>query len=50
MAVLGAGTIPAMVLAGAGGQLLSLAARRRLFQVAACCVGISRSFTEIVKF
>lgn len=38
MAVFGAGTIPAMVLAGAGGQLLSLAARRRLFQVAAFCV------------
>jgi sulfite exporter TauE/SafE len=38
LAAFGVGTVPAMVLAGAGGQLLSLAARRRMFQVAACCV------------
>ena len=38
MAVFGTGTMPAMVLVGAGGQLLSLAVRRRLFQVAAICV------------
>jgi sulfite exporter TauE/SafE len=38
MAVFGAGTIPAMVLAGAGGQMLGLAARRRILQIAACCV------------
>jgi uncharacterized protein len=38
MALFGLGTVPLMVLAGASGSLLSLAARRRLLQVAAWCV------------
>ena len=45
MAAFGSGTVPAMVLAGAGGRLLSLAARRRLLQVAACCVIITGMLT-----
>lgn len=38
MALFGLGTVPLMMLAGAGGSLLSLAARHRLLQVAAWCV------------
>jgi len=45
MAAFGLGTVPAMVLAGAGGRLLSLAARRRLLQVAACCVIVTGMLT-----
>jgi uncharacterized protein len=45
MALFGLGTMPAMVLVGAGGQLLSLAVRRRLFQVAAFCVILSGVLT-----
>jgi sulfite exporter TauE/SafE len=45
MAAFGAGTLPAMVLAGASGRLLSLAARRRVFQIAACCVILTGGLT-----
>jgi sulfite exporter TauE/SafE len=45
MAVFGAGTVPAMVLAGLGGKLLSLAVRRRVLQVAACCVIVTGILT-----
>lgn len=38
MIAFGLGTVPIMVLTGAGASALSFAARRRLFQVAACCV------------
>jgi sulfite exporter TauE/SafE len=38
MAMFGLGTAPAMLLTGAGGSLLGLAGRRRLFAVAAWCV------------
>jgi sulfite exporter TauE/SafE len=38
MALFGLGTLPIMVLTGCGGSLLSLAGRRRLLHVAACCV------------
>jgi sulfite exporter TauE/SafE len=38
MAAFGLGTVPVMVLTGAGGSALSHVARRRLFRVAAVCV------------
>lgn len=38
MAVFGTGTAPIMILTGCGGSLLSLAARKQLFRVAAWCV------------
>jgi sulfite exporter TauE/SafE len=38
MALFGLGTLPIMVLTGCGGGLLSLAGRRRLLHLAACCV------------
>jgi sulfite exporter TauE/SafE len=38
MLLFGAGTLPAMVLTGMAGSLISLPWRRRLFQVAACCM------------
>jgi sulfite exporter TauE/SafE len=38
MALFGLGTVPALVLTGLGGGLLSLAWRRRLFQIAAWCM------------
>lgn len=38
MIVFGLGTAPAMILAGMGGRVISLAARRRLYVVAACCL------------
>lgn len=38
MAAFGAGTMPAMVAVGAGGSLLGLEARMRVFRVAAWCV------------
>jgi len=41
MALFGLGTVPLMVLAGAGGSLLSLTTRQRLLQVAAWCVVIT---------
>lgn len=41
MLAFGAGTVPIMVLTGAGASALSFAARRRVFQVAACCVLIT---------
>jgi len=45
MAAFGAGTFPAMILAGTSGRLLNLAARRRVFQVAACCVILTGGLT-----
>jgi hypothetical protein len=41
MAAFGLGTVPLMVATGGGASLLSLAARRRLFHVAAWCVVIT---------
>jgi sulfite exporter TauE/SafE len=41
MAVFGAGTVPVMVATGAGASLLSLAARKWLFRVAAACVVVT---------
>ncbi|HVA45579.1 MAG TPA: sulfite exporter TauE/SafE family protein [Pirellulales bacterium] len=41
MFLFGLGTLPIMVLAGCGGSLLSLAGRRRLLHLAACCVIIT---------
>lgn len=41
MAAFGLGTTPLMTLAGVGGQLLTVAARRRMFQVAAWCVVVA---------
>lgn len=41
MAVFGAGTAPAMIVAGWGGALLSLAARRRLWSLAAWCLVVA---------
>ncbi|MEQ8789644.1 MAG: sulfite exporter TauE/SafE family protein [Pirellulaceae bacterium] len=41
MGVFGLGTAPAMLLAGAGGSLLSLAGRRRLLVLAAWCVVVT---------
>ncbi len=38
MAVFGVGTVPVMVLAGCGGAMLSLTARKHLFRLAAWCV------------
>jgi sulfite exporter TauE/SafE len=38
MAAFGAGTLPLMLLAGLGGSILSLAARRRVFRLAAVCL------------
>lgn len=38
MAVFGVGTIPVMVLAGCGGSVLNLTARKHLFRLAAWCV------------
>ena len=38
MVVFGLGTAPAMILAGLGGRVIGLAARRRLYTVAACCL------------
>ena len=38
MVAFGAGTVPAMVLAGAGGSVLGVAARRRLNALAAWCL------------
>lgn len=38
MLLFGAGTVPLMVLAGAGASFLSVAARRDLLRIAACCV------------
>jgi uncharacterized protein len=38
MLLFGAGTVPAMLLAGSAGTLLSLAARRKVFVVAAWCL------------
>lgn len=45
MALFGSGTIPLMVLAGAGASLLSLVTRARLLRVAACCVIITGILT-----
>ncbi|HQU44142.1 MAG: hypothetical protein B7Z73_08305 [Planctomycetia bacterium 21-64-5] len=41
MLLFGLGTLPIMVLTGCGGSLLSLAGRRRLLHLAACCVIIT---------
>ena len=38
MLLFGVGTLPAMVLTGLVGSLLSLSWRRRLFHLAACCM------------
>jgi sulfite exporter TauE/SafE len=38
MAVFGAGTVPVMVLTGAGASVVSLTARKRLYRVAGVCV------------
>lgn len=38
MAAFGAGTLPVMLLTGVGASALPQTARRRLFQVAACCI------------
>lgn len=38
MAVFGLGTAPAMILAGMGAQVIGLAARRRIYTIAACCL------------
>jgi sulfite exporter TauE/SafE len=45
MAAFGAGTIPAMVLAGAGGRLINVGIRQRVFQIAACCVIVTGALT-----
>jgi sulfite exporter TauE/SafE len=45
MAAFGLGTVPAMVLAGCGGSLLSATCRRRLMTVAAWCVVVTGSIT-----
>lgn len=45
MAVFGVGTIPVMVLAGCGGSVLSMTARKHLFRLAAWCV----VFTGVVS-
>ena len=47
MALFGLGTLPIMVLTGCGGTLLSLAGRRRLLHVAACCVIITGSLSIV---
>jgi uncharacterized protein len=41
MSLFGAGTAPLMILAGAGGSLLSHAARRNLMRVSAVCVALT---------
>jgi sulfite exporter TauE/SafE len=41
MLIFGLGTVPAMVLAGSAGTVLSIAARRRVFAVAAWCLVIA---------
>lgn len=38
MVIFALGTAPMMFAAGLGGQLLSLSARQRLYQIAACCL------------
>ncbi|HTN74058.1 MAG TPA: sulfite exporter TauE/SafE family protein [Pirellulaceae bacterium] len=56
MAVFGLGTLPAMLLAGSAGRLLSLATRRQVFAVAAWCmvltgvVSIVRGATHVELF
>jgi uncharacterized protein len=45
MAVFGAGTLPVMVLLGCGGNLITLASRSRLLQVAAWCVVLTGALT-----
>jgi sulfite exporter TauE/SafE len=41
MVVFALGTMPMMFAVGMGGQLLSLTARKRMFQIAACCLVIT---------
>jgi sulfite exporter TauE/SafE len=47
MAAFGLGTVPAMVLAGCGGSVLSTTCRRRLMTVAACCVVVTGGITVL---
>jgi uncharacterized protein len=45
MALFGAGTVPLMVLTGSSASLITLAARRRVLRLAACCVLITGGMT-----
>lgn len=47
MALFGLGTIPLMVATGVGGSLLSLAARARIYRVAAWCVVFAGALTVV---
>jgi uncharacterized protein len=50
MGLFGLGTVPAMILVGCGGQLLSLAARRHIFCMAAWCVVLTGVLTVVRGF
>lgn len=47
MVIFGLGTVPILVLTGCGGSLLSLAARRRLYAVAAWCLVVTGGISMV---